>query len=72
MPIDKRKVDVFIYLATHYSTKTIDEYIWSLAKNKNNLIEQFEYALKEIAIDCNLFFNRNYYPTDNKKFICNN
>ena len=71
MPPNKRKVDVFIYLATHYSKKTIDEYIWNLAKNKNKLIEQFEHALKEVAIDCNLFYNRNYYSTDNKKIVCN-
>jgi superfamily II DNA or RNA helicase len=72
MPEDKRKVDVFIYLACYHTTKTIDEYIWSMAKKKGAVIDIFEHALKEVAIDCNLFYNRNYYSTDKKKIICSN
>ena len=48
----KKIVKLYLYLATHTTEKyTIDEYIWSLAKHKNKLIEQFEHALKENAID---------------------
>ena len=68
----KQIVKVYLYLATHQKEEiSIDEYIWSLAKKKNKLIEQFEHILKENAIDCQLFHSRNYYKTDDKKLICN-
>ena len=70
LPIDRREVDVYIYIAIYQTTKTIDEYIWNMAKRKSILIDTFEHALKEVAIDCNIFYNRNYYPTDNKQIIC--
>ena len=71
LPINKRYVDVYIYLATHPSLKRpIDEYIWSIAKKKYKLIKTFEIALKEVAIDCSLFKKRNNLPTDNYKLIC--
>jgi len=68
---NKQLVNVYLYLATHQKEEiSIDEYIWSLAKKKNKLIEQFEHVLKENAIDCHLFHSRNYYKTDDKKLIC--
>jgi len=71
LPENERYVNVYLYLATHTSLKqSIDEYIWSLAKHKNKLIEQFEHALKENAIDCELFHNRNNYKTDEKQLKC--
>ena len=70
LPKNRRFVDVFIYLATYKNITTIDKYIWSHVKKKNKLIEQFEHVLKEAAIDCKLFINRNSYPTDNKKITC--
>lgn len=72
VPKSKRLVKIYLYLATYPEQKTIDQYVWSLAKKKNKLIEQFEIALKETAIDCKLFYNRNYYPTDEHKLICKN
>jgi len=73
MPKSKQIVNVYLYLATHIKEDlSIDEYIWSLAKKKNKLIEQFEHILKENAIDCQLFHSRNYYKNDEKKLICNN
>jgi superfamily II DNA or RNA helicase len=73
LPKYKQNVKVYLYLATHIKEDvSIDEYIWSLAKKKNKLIEQFEHILKENAIDCQLFHSRNYYKSDNKKLICNN
>jgi superfamily II DNA or RNA helicase len=74
MPKNKRKVNVYLYLATHpeKNEETIDQYIWSLAKKKGKLIKQFEHVLKENAIDCELFHARNYYPKlDDKKLVCN-
>lgn len=72
LPKYKQIVNVYLYLATHQNDdQTIDEYIWSLSKKKNKLIEQFEHLLKENAIDCNLFHSRNYYNKDDQKLICN-
>jgi len=72
VPKSKRVVKIYLYLATYPGEKTIDQYIWSLAKKKNKLINQFEMALKESAFDCELFFNRNYYPTDETELKCKN
>ena len=72
LPKYKQNVKVYLYLATHIKEDvSIDEYIWSLAKKKNKLIEQFEHILKENAIDCKLFHAHNYYKTDEKKLVCN-
>ena len=70
VPKNKRIVNIFLYLATFKGEKSIDEYIWSLAKKKNVLIQQFETSLKEAAFDCELFYNRNSYKTDENKLEC--
>ena len=72
VPKAKRIVRIYLYLATYPGEKTIDQYIWNLAKKKNKLIEEFEQVLKETAIDCDLFHNRNSYKTDEKRLICKN
>ena len=72
LPKVDRNVEVYLYLATHTGDKTIDQYIWSLAKKKNELISYFEKALKEGAVDCQLFYHRNVYPTDDIKLKCTN
>jgi superfamily II DNA or RNA helicase len=63
---EKRKVSVYLYLAVDKSGKTVttDEYMKNLAYNKHKLIQNFETAIKEAAVDCslNLFAN-----TDNGK-----
>ena len=71
LPKKRRFVEVFIYLASYPNVKTIDKYIWSLAKKKNKLINEFEILLKESAIDCKLFYNRNNYKTDEYQLKCN-
>ena len=58
---DRRTVNVFLYIATRTGEKTTDEYIWNMAKRKQKLINEFETAMKEKAIDCKLFYNRNNY-----------
>lgn len=64
---EKRTVKVYIYLATHPDEKeTVDEYIYELSKQKNNIIEQFEHAIKEAAIDCELFKAANNINKDIK------
>jgi superfamily II DNA or RNA helicase len=72
MPKNKRFVEIYLYLSTYPNEKTIDEYIWSLAKKKYKLINQFELILKEAAFDCNIFINRNSYPNDLKQIECKN
>ena len=72
LPKMQRNVEVFLYLATRTGENTIDQYIWSLAKEKSKLIESFETALKEAAVDCELFYNRNVYKTDEYKLKCKN
>ncbi len=65
LPKDERNVKVYIYLATHeYEKMTIDQYIMNLAMQKNRLIQQFETALKEVAVDCSLFKNANVFKDD--------
>jgi superfamily II DNA or RNA helicase len=72
VPKNKRYVQIYLYLSTYPNVKTIDQYIWALANEKNKLIEQFELALKETALDCKLFYNHNYYKTDLVKLTCKN
>lgn len=71
MTKSRQFVQVFLYLATHSKEEqTIDQYVWSLAKKKNIMIQQFENSLKENAIDCKLFYHRNYYKSDEYKLKC--
>lgn len=70
MPEEKRVVKVYIYIATYRTEKeTIDQYIMNLALQKKKLIQEFENALKEVAIDCKLFKNANVYE-DEKDIKC--
>jgi len=71
LPKNRQIVHVYLYLASHYQDETIDNYIWALAKKKYKIISQFEHALKENAIDCNLFIARNNFKSDEKKIKCN-
>lgn len=55
LPPEKRNAKIYIYLATNDDKiETVDQYIINLALQKNNLVNQFELALKESAIDCEL------------------
>ena len=66
MPRDRRFVDVYIYLAVHKKYKnTVDKYIYELAKKKDSLISQFELAMKEAAVDCQLNKNANVSRHEN-------
>jgi len=71
LPEDKRNLKVFIYIATNENEKeTIDQYIAKLAKKKEKLINEFELAIKEIAIDCEINKNANVFPALGEKLIC--
>ena len=64
VPRDKRYVEVYLYVSTYPGEQTTDMYIWLNALKKHKLISQFENILKEMAIDCKLFYNRNVYKGD--------
>jgi hypothetical protein len=71
LPLKKRTVKVFIYLAVHEKdTETIDQYIYKLSLKKNKLVNEFERAIKESAIDCELNFNANKDPNNPKEYKC--
>ncbi len=60
LPVEERNVKVYIYLATHKKEEeTIDQYIYNLSMKKNKLVSEFEKAIKEAAIDCELNYNAN-------------
>jgi len=68
LPKDKRVVDVYRLkiFKTNGDTAT-DSYIETLAMEKQNLKESFLNALKEVAVDCQLFKNHNMLE---KKYNC--
>ena len=63
LPMEDRKVDVFRYLSIRSDNKkdkdTTDQEIFTLAKNKSNLIDTFLSTIKEVAVDCELFKHHN-------------
>ena len=71
LPMADRKVDIFRYLAIRSDNikdkDTTDQEIYTLAKNKSNLINTFLSTIKESAIDCELFKNHNMI---NNKYTC--
>ena len=50
LPPKQRSVDVYLYMATTEGF-CIDEYMYELAQKKHRLIQQFEKALKDAAIE---------------------
>ncbi len=68
LPKDERNVKVYMYIATHPKEKqTVDEYIARMAQQKDGIIQQFEKAMKESAIDCELFKEANQ---TGEKIVC--
>jgi hypothetical protein len=67
---DERNVKVYIYIATHHKEiQTVDQYIAKLALEKNEIIKHFEKAIKESAVDCELFKNANNID-ETCKIVC--
>jgi hypothetical protein len=62
VPEEKRIVRVYIYLAVHPDEKeTVDQYLYNLSAQKNKLVKEFETAIKQAAVDCELNKNANVY-----------
>lgn len=72
IPMDDRKVDVFRYKMIRTNGKeTTDERLESIARKKNNLLVSFIEAVKEVAVDCELFKSHNMMGTKYKCFKFN-
>lgn len=60
LPMEERIVDIFRYKMVRSNNKiTTDEKLEELARKKNNLILLFTNAVKEVAVDCELFKEHN-------------
>ena len=69
LELEKRNVKVYIYLATAPDeTETVDQYIHKLSLKKNKLVNEFELAVKQAAIDCEL--NKTANMDKDNKYIC--
>jgi hypothetical protein len=68
LPMEERKVDVFRYKMVRKTNKeTADEKMENISRKKNNLLLSFIEAIKEVAIDCELFKTHNMIGT---KYSC--
>jgi superfamily II DNA or RNA helicase len=68
LPQEERKVDIFRYKMIRKNAKeTTDEKIENRSREKNNLLISFVEAVKEVAIDCELFKAHNMMGT---KYSC--
>ena len=71
LPMDERHVDVFRYKSVKRNKDkkiTADQLVENLARSKQGLLQSFEDAVKEVAIDCELFKNHNLLVNDYKCF----
>jgi superfamily II DNA or RNA helicase len=63
---EDRNVKVYIYLAVRDEIlETVDQHIAKMAERKDKLIQEFELAMKNIAVDCALFKHGNRLAGDN-------
>lgn len=68
--LERQLVKVYIYLSVHPKLDiSIDQHILNIAIQKQKINIGFERALKEAAIDCELFSNANNQGTDDK-IVC--
>jgi DNA or RNA helicases of superfamily II len=70
LPISERHVDVYLYKSVRRSSNkiTTDQYLENYARSKQGLIESFLDAIKEVAIDCELFRNHNMLTNEYQCF----
>lgn len=72
LPMEQRKVDVFRYKCIRKSGKeTSDEKLEDISRKKNNLMLSFTEAVKEAAVDCELFKAHNMMGSKYKCFKFN-
>lgn len=70
LPMEERHVDIFRYKVKRNNSdkQTTDQYIEDLARSKSGLIQSFLDAMKEVAVDCNLFSAHNMIRQQYKCF----
>ena len=69
LPIEERIVEVFRYKMIRKNNKiTTDEKLEDLSRKKNNLLLSFINAVKEVAVDCELFKAHNMMGSKYKCF----
>ena len=72
LPLEERKVDVFRYKMIRINRKiTTDEKMEDISRKKNNLLLSFIEAVKEAAVDCELFKAHNMMGSKYKCFQFN-
>jgi superfamily II DNA or RNA helicase len=72
LPQEERRVDVFRYKMVRKSGKiTTDEKMEDISRRKNNLLLSFSEAVKEAAVDCELFKAHNMMGSKYKCFQFN-
>lgn len=69
LPMEDRHVDVYRYkLVRKNGLTTTDQYIEEKAKEKDQLIESFLEAMREVSVDCQLFRSHNMMTKEYKCF----
>jgi len=70
LPFEERHVDVYRYKSVRKNKNkiTTDQYIEDLARSKEGLLQSFLDAMKEVAVDCNLFKAHNMLTQEYKCF----
>ena len=72
LPMEERKVDVFRYKMIRKNGKeTTDEKMENISRKKNNLLISFIEAIKEVAVDCELFKHHNMIGSQYRCFKFN-
>jgi superfamily II DNA or RNA helicase len=72
LPLNERKVDIYRYIMIRKNNnQTTDERIEDIARKKNSLLLSFIDAVKEAAVDCELFKAHNMMGTKYKCFNFN-
>lgn len=64
LPKKNQYVNIYYFRAVYPSYYTVDEYIADLADKKQKLIDEFQIAIKEAAIDCELNKNANIHKDE--------
>lgn len=72
IPVEERHIDIFRYKMTRKNEKeTADEKMEYISRKKENLLLSFDEAIKEVAIDCELFKEHNMLGISYKCFQFN-
>ena len=67
LPLEERIVNIYRYHSIIDGVITTDQYIENIAKQKENIINSFLNAVKEVAVDCELNYEVNKLNQSNLK-----